>query len=112
MRILAGGSPPDRPRVHKCDNVKVTAGELRKAIAVNPDHPNAIAFSKGVASLPDDCKLGVEKEDILGLIEDRDVHTDVVDGVQTKRLGEPRTAKPSPKPTPTPAPKPDAKPNR
>lgn len=109
---LAGEQPeldPAKLVVHKFHAFRVTAGEIRAACEENPDHPNAEALLKGVRNFEDDKQVIVDKHDIQGLLENKQVETvdTPKDGdiLREKKLGGPveKKGKPAPadKPTPT-----------
>lgn len=83
--------------VHKTALIAVTVGEIKAALEVQPNHPAAKAFTKAIRGYGDDHRLYVEKADLQGLLDNREVVVNrsteadefgTVSEVREKSLGE------------------------
>ncbi len=68
-RIRSGEPAVEGMTIHYPDLVQLTAGELREACKVHPDHPLADEKLLSVADLPDDYNVICERADIQALLE-------------------------------------------
>jgi len=110
-RLKDEGTEDDGPKVHPlkvrdAKTFKLTAGELRKAIEANPEHPKSKAFTKAVRGIPAVKEIIIERVDLEALLDDKEVDTitrlvDHIDPetnqptgdkvkVETKKIGKPR----------------------
>lgn len=56
------------------ETLKVTVGELKAAVKENPEHPKATVYNAATMGLSDKSIVVVEKADLQGLLEDKDVY--------------------------------------
>lgn len=87
--------------VHEQSSFRVSVAELKEAIATHPDHPVGKVYAKAVRHLKDDAFVVVDRADVEGLIDNREVQT-IVDrseeGVETRRKEVAVAAKNAPPP--------------
>jgi hypothetical protein len=89
---LQDGAPDEPFPVRRIRGVRVTADEVREALAANADHPSAWIFARAVEGLEGDAPLFVDRTDMLGLATNRAVLKRRVregeDTILTKELGD------------------------
>jgi hypothetical protein len=82
--------------VHKVTMIEVSAGDLRKAVKVNPDHPISRTVKASIAKYPDHHKFVMERADVQALLDNKVVEThteyDEQDGLRipiiSKKVGD------------------------
>lgn len=52
---------------------EISSGDLRKVASSNPGHPISPIFGKAVETFPDEKKVVVERLDLMGILENREV---------------------------------------
>jgi hypothetical protein len=92
---------PDIPEsdtltVIKANTIKLTVGELRGQLKNNTD-PRAIAALKGVKEFPDQATIAMEREDLLAIIDGKEISIETVtdengNSVFTKKIVETNVA--------------------
>ena len=111
QRLKAGASSEPAIIVHRVPPPsRLTAGELREAVAANPNHPLAETMGASVDGLPDGHPVYCDAADVLALATNCAVEHELVedehgDQVQTKKVGPSLANKPpaATKPKPDPA---------
>ena len=94
-RVASGASEPDDTIVvHEQRSFRVSVADLQAAIAAHPTHPVAQVYAKAVRNLAPTHMVVVDRADVAGLLDDKEVRTIVARSgdIETRRkevAGEP-----------------------
>lgn len=59
--------------------IQVSAADLRLLVQSNPDHPSSAVYLKAVKVRPDEYPVNVVREDVLSILENRQVVSERAD---------------------------------
>lgn len=65
--------PVETLKISRVKHVEVTVADLKAAINSNPDHVKALHYKKGIRGLTDDRTVTVEQQDLLALLDNKDI---------------------------------------
>jgi hypothetical protein len=75
-RVASGASEPDDTLVvHEQRSFRVSVADLKAAIAAHPTHPVAQVYAKAVRNLAPTHLVVVDRADVAGLLDDKEVRT-------------------------------------
>jgi hypothetical protein len=87
-RVASGPNEPDDTIVvHEQRSFRVSVADLQAAIAAHPTHPVAQVYAKAVRNLAPTHLVVVDRADVAGLLDDKEVRTIVARSgdVETRR---------------------------